>query len=194
MRRVCVFCGSSVGARHVFADAARALARALTSRGLSLVYGGGSVGLMGILADSVLAAGGQVIGIIPRGMATKEIAHHGLSELRVVDSMHQRKAQMAELADAFVALPGGFGTFEELLEVITWAQLGIHRKPIGILNVAAYFDPFLAQIDAGIHEQFIRPEYRDLFVTADDGDVLLERLAGHVPTPAILTWIGLDES
>ncbi len=194
MRRVCVFCGSSFGARHIFADAARAVGRALVTRGLALVYGGGSVGLMGVVADAVLAAGGEVIGIIPRSMATKEIAHHGLSDLRVVDSMHERKAQMAELADAFLALPGGFGTFEELLEMITWSQLGIHRKPIGVFNVASYFDPLLELVDRGIHEEFIRPEYRGLFVTADDADVLLEQLAAYVPPPPILKWIGLDES
>jgi hypothetical protein len=194
LRRLCVFCGSNFGARHVFADAARVLARALATRGIGLVYGGGSVGLMGILADAVLAAEGEVIGIIPRAMATKEIAHQGLSDLRVVESMHERKALMAELADGFVALPGGFGTLEELLEMITWAQLGIHRKPIGILNVAAYFDPLLELIDGGIHEQFIRAEYRDLFVVADDADVVLERLAAHRPPPPVLKWIGLDES
>ena len=194
MHRVCVFCGSNFGARQVFAEAARAVGRALAARALSLVYGGGSVGLMGIVADTVLAGGGEVIGIIPRSMATKEIAHHGLTDLRVVESMHERKSQMAELADAFLALPGGFGTFEELLEMITWAQLGIHRKPIGVLNVASYFDPLLELVERGIHEEFIRPEYRDLFVTADDADVMLERLAAHVAPAPVLKWIGLDES
>ncbi len=194
LRRVCVFCGSNVGARHLFAEAARALGRALVARGLGLVYGGGSVGLMGVVADAVLAAEGEVVGIIPRAMATKEIAHQGLADLRVVESMHERKALMEELADGFVALPGGFGTLEELLEMITWAQLGIHRKPIGLLNVAEYFDPLLALIDGGIHEQFIRAEYRELFVVADDPDVLLERLAAHRPPPPVIKWIGLDQT
>src|SRR5947207_1854347 len=144
MRRVCVFCGSSTGARRVYADAARTLAATLVRRGLGLVYGGGSIGLMGVLADAVLAAGGEVTGVIPRALATKEIAHRSLPDLRVVETMHERKATMAALADGFVALPGGFGTLEELLEVVTWTQLGLHAKPAGLLNVEGYFEPLAA--------------------------------------------------
>lgn len=194
LRRVCVFCGSNVGGRRVFAENAHALARALAARKIALVYGGSSLGLMGILADAVLAAGVEVIGVIPRAMATKEIAHRGLADLRVVVSMHERKALMAELADGFIAMPGGFGTFEELLEITTWAQLGIHAKPIGIFNVAGYFDALLALIERGIHDEFIRPEYRGLFVSAEDADLLVEKLAAHRPPPPVIKWIGLDET
>ncbi len=140
MRRICVFCGSAEGARPAYRDAARALGRELATRGLGLVYGGGSVGLMGVLADTVLAEGGEVIGVIPGPLATRELAHTGLTELRVVGSMHERKATMARLSDGFVALPGGLGTLEETLEVLTWTQLGIHRKPVGVLNVEGYWD------------------------------------------------------
>jgi uncharacterized protein (TIGR00730 family) len=194
LRRVCVFCGSNVGARQLFADTARGLARALAERRIGLVYGGGSVGLMGILADAALANGADVTGVIPGAMATKEIAHQGLHDLRVTGSMHERKALMAQLSDGFVAMPGGFGTFEELLEIVTWAQLGIHGKPVGILNVGGYFDPLLELIERGIRDEFIRPEYRELFVTADDPDVMLEKLAVHRPPPPVIKWIGLDES
>ncbi|HLY39456.1 MAG TPA: TIGR00730 family Rossman fold protein, partial [Candidatus Binatia bacterium] len=157
MRRVCVFCGSNVGGRDVYAATARALGAALARAGIGLVYGGGSVGLMGLLADAVLAGGGEVIGVIPRALATREIAHHGLADLRIVESMHERKALMTELADAFVALPGGFGTLEELLEVVTWAQLGLHAKPIAVLNVAGYFDGLIALFEHAIAERFVHP-------------------------------------
>src|SRR6266404_9183331 len=146
LRRVCVFSGSSFGARPMCADAAATLARELARRGIGLVYGGGSVGLMGVVADAVLEAGGEVIGVIPRALATKEIAHQGLADLRVVPSMHERKALMTELADGFIALPGGFGTFDELFEAITWAQLGLHNKPVGLLDVADYFAPLRALV------------------------------------------------
>ena len=144
MRRVCVFCGSSPGRDPRYAEAARALARGLVSRGIGVVFGGGSIGLMGVLADQALAVGGSVVGVIPHGLAARELAHRGVADMRVVATMHARKALMAELADGFVALPGGIGTFEELLEIATWGQLGIHRKPIGILNVAGYYDPLVA--------------------------------------------------
>ena len=159
-----------------------------------LVYGGGRVGLMGIVADTVLAAGGEVIGVIPRALATKEVAHDALTELRVVASMHERKALMAELADGFVALPGGFGTFDELLEIVTWAQLGLHAKPIGILDVAGYFDAFSALVEGAIAEEFVRPEYRKLFVVGDEPRALLARLETHVPPAGVVKWIGLDET
>jgi hypothetical protein len=191
---ICVFAGSNFGARAIYAERARDLGVALAEAGIGLVYGGGKVGLMGVLADAVLAAGGEVIGVIPRALATKEVAHHGLTELRVVASMHERKALMAELADGFVALPGGFGTFDELLEIVTWAQLGLHAKPIGVLNVAGYFDAFATLVERAIGEEFVRPEYRELFVLGDDPRVLLARLATHVPPAGVVKWIGLDET
>jgi uncharacterized protein (TIGR00730 family) len=144
VRRVCVFCGSSTGRDPRYAEQASALARELVSRGIGLVFGGGSVGLMGVDADAVLAGGAAVTGVIPRGLAARELAHRGVADMRVVPTMHARKALMAELADAFVALPGGIGTFEELLEIATWGQLGLHAKPIGVLNVAGYYDPLVA--------------------------------------------------
>ncbi|MFO0929845.1 MAG: TIGR00730 family Rossman fold protein [Gemmataceae bacterium] len=146
-RAVCVFCGSSTGNRVEYTDAARALGRALSERGLTLVYGAGDIGLMGLLADAVLETGGRVIGVIPRALVDRELGHNGLTELHVVETMHQRKALMADRADAFLALPGGFGTGDELFEILTWAQLGIHTRPIGLVNVAGYFDPLLAWID-----------------------------------------------
>jgi hypothetical protein len=194
VRRVCVFSGSSFGARPTYAEGTRALAGALVRRGLGLVYGGGRVGLMGLLADAVLDAGGEVIGVIPRALATREVAHHGLADLRIVGSMHERKATMAELADAFVALPGGLGTLEELLEVITWAQLGLHGKPIGVLNVAGYFDTLLTLLDRAVDERFVRPEHRALLVSAAGAEELLERLACRRPPASLGKWIDLEET
>ena len=176
VKRVCVFCGSSAGTRPEYAEAAGTLARELVRRGLGLVYGGGSVGLMGILADAALAEGGQVIGVIPRGLARKELLHTGLTELRVVESMHERKATMAELADAFVALPGGLGTLEETLEVLTWSQLGIRRKPVALLNVRGYWDALLELLGRAVEEGFVRREYLGLLLTGEAPEELLERL------------------
>src|SRR5262245_57910496 len=164
LQRVCVFCGSKTGRDQVYREAAEQLGSILVARGLELVYGGGSVGLMGVLADSVLARGGQVTGVIPRMLATKELLHAGVPSMHVTDSMHSRKARMEELSDAFVALPGGFGTLEEVLEIITWAQLGIHKKPVGILNVNGYFDPLLQLIDQAIGSGFIKSKHRQLIV------------------------------
>ncbi len=194
MRRVCVFCGSNVGARPVYADAARRLGDAFVRRGLGLVYGGGSVGLMGIIADAVLARGGSVTGVIPRALVTKEIAHQGLVDLRVVDSMHERKALMATLAEGFVALPGGFGTLEELLEVVTWTQLGLHAKPAGVLNVDGYFDGLLALVEHAIAERFVHPGYRALLVSAADPDALLDALAASPLPVGVRKWLTLDET
>jgi len=194
MRRLCVFCGSSLGARPLYAERARELGTALARRGVGLVYGGGSIGLMGVLADAVRAAGGEVIGVIPRAMATREIAHHGLADLRVVASMHERKAAMAELADGFVALPGGFGTFEELLEMVTWAQLGFHRKPIGLLNVDRYFDALLALVERAIAERFVHPENRDLLLAAGDVEPLLDAVLAWAPPATPRRWPSLDET
>jgi uncharacterized protein (TIGR00730 family) len=176
--RVCVFCGSSMGARPEFADVARLFGRLLAERGVGLVYGGASVGLMGTLADAVLAGGGEVIGVMPRSLVDREIAHPGLTELRVVASMHERKATMAGLADAFVALPGGLGTFEELFEVWTWAQLGLHHKPIALLDVADFYSPLAAFLDHAVNEHFIKPGNRAMLITATDPVALLDQLAG----------------
>ena len=184
MKRVCVFCGSNPGVREDYRNSAQALARALAGRGLGLVYGGGNVGLMGMLADSMLQAGGEVIGVIPRSLVAKEVAHHGVTELRIVDTMHERKALMNDLSDAFIALPGGFGTLDELFEILTWSQLGIHGKPSGLLNVAGYYDRLLAMLDHAVAERFLRPAHRELVIADSDVDALLQRLAAFVPVPA----------
>ena len=160
MNRICLFCGSNVGARPVYAQAAADLGREMATRRLTMVYGGGSVGLMKIAAEAALAANGEVIGVITEQLMVREVGHPGLTELRVVPTMHERKAIMAGLADAFVALPGGFGTFDELCEMATWDQLGIHTKPLVMVNVDGYFDGFLAQIDRGVEDGFLKPEHR----------------------------------
>ena len=174
MKRVCVFAGSSIGARPAYTEAARQLAEALVARGLGIVYGGGSVGLMGALADAALAAGGEVIGVIPRGLARRELAHAGLTKMHVVESMHERKALMASLVDGFIALPGGLGTLEETLEILTWSQLGIPRKPIGVLDVAGYFDGLRRFLEHAVAQGFVRPEYLSLLLFADAPAALLE--------------------
>jgi len=168
-----------MGARPEYADAARTLGRLLAERGIGLVYGGASVGLMGTVADAVLAGGGEVIGVIPRTLVDREIAHRGLTELRVVSSMHERKAVMAELSDAFVALPGGLGTLEELFEVWTWAQLGLHRKPIALLDVANFFDSLAAFLDHAVNERFLNTLNRSVLITETDPSALLDRLYRH---------------
>jgi hypothetical protein len=193
MRRVCIFCGSSNGARDVYVEAARAMGAALARRRIGLVFGGGRIGLMGVVADAVLAAGGEVIGVIPEALVAKELAHNGLSDLRVVGSMHERKALMAELADAFVALPGGYGTFEEFCEVVTWAQLGFHRKPCGLLNVVGFYEPLLAFFDHAVAEGFVRPGHRALVLEERDPEHLLDLLARYQP-PALEKWIERDET
>jgi uncharacterized protein (TIGR00730 family) len=181
MMRLCVFCGSSKGTNPVYADAARRLGEQMAARGLGLVYGGGHIGLMGILADAVLAGGGEAIGVIPRALVERELAHGRLTVLHVVDTMHQRKALMADLADGFAALPGGFGTGDELFEILTWAQLGLHGKPIGLLNTAGFFDPLLAWLDRGVSEGFLRSEHRTLLHVADEEDALLRVLVEALP-------------
>lgn len=194
MTRVCVFCGSSVGNRPAYRQAAAGLADALTRRGLGLVYGGARVGLMGVLADTMLQHGSRdVIGVIPQALLDREIGHTGLPELRVVGSMHERKALMVELADAFIALPGGYGTLEEFCEVLTWAQLGLHRKPCGLLDVDGYFDPLLALFDDAVAAGFLRAENRALVLTAGEPDSLLDLLASYKPT-AVPRWITPDEA
>jgi uncharacterized protein (TIGR00730 family) len=175
--RLCVFCGSRTGCRSVYEDAARELGRILAHQQVGLVYGGGHIGLMGILADTVLAGGGAVIGVIPRSMVESELAHTRVTELHIVRTMHERKALMAEKADGFLALPGGFGTAEEFFEIVTWRQLKLHHKPIGLLNVAGYFDPLLAWIEQAFAEEFISPKYRDLIQVSRDAAELVVRLS-----------------
>ncbi len=189
MQRLCVFCGSSVGTRTVYAEAARQLGKALAARGVGLVYGGGHVGLMGILADSVLELGGSVIGVIPQALVDKELAQAGLTQLHVVTTMHQRKALMADLADGFMALPGAFGTADELFEILTWAQLGLHAKPIGLLNVAGYFDPLRAWLDHAVREGFLRSAHRRLLLEAEDSERLLDLLEQYRPVAETPKWI-----
>jgi len=184
MKRVCVFCGSNAGIRPEYGIAARELATVLARRGLGLVYGGGKVGLMGTLADSMLEAGGEVIGVIPQSLVAKEVAHRGVSELRIVDTMHQRKALMNDLSDAFIALPGGFGTLEEFFEILTWSQLGIHGKPSGLLNVSGYYDGLLAMLDHAVSEGFLRPAFRELVIADIDADALVQRLDSFSPVRA----------
>jgi len=189
MQRLCVFCGSSAGTRTVYAEAARQLGKALAARGVGLVYGGGHVGLMGILADSVLELGGSVIGVIPQALVDKELAQAGLTQLHVVTTMHQRKALMADLADGFMALPGAFGTADELFEILTWAQLGLHAKPIGLLNVAGYFDPLRAWLDHAVREGFLRSAHRRLLLEAEDSERLLDLLEQYRPVAETPKWI-----
>jgi uncharacterized protein (TIGR00730 family) len=177
---VCVFCGSSTGNRAEYAAVARALATEIAGRGMTLVYGGARVGLMGLVADTVLAAGGRAIGFIPRTMVDREIAHTSLTELHVVETMHERKAAMARVADAFVALPGGFGTFEEFCEAVTWTQLGLHRKRCGLLNVAGYYDPLLALFDRAVSDGFLKPQNRAIVASDEDPARLLDLLSAPV--------------
>lgn len=188
MKALCVFCGSSSGASPDYARAAARMGILLAERGLTLVYGGGRVGLMGVLADAALAAGGKAIGVIPRALEAREVAHTGLTELRVVSSMHERKALMSELADGFLALPGGIGTMEEWFEVWTWGLLGIHPKPLGMLNVAGYYDHLLAFLDRMVADGFLAESYRSMAIVGEDGDTLLDRLAGYVP-PRTAKWL-----
>jgi uncharacterized protein (TIGR00730 family) len=194
MTRICVFCGSSVGVRPAYADAARLLAAELITRKLGLVYGGGSVGLMGVVADGVLAAGGEVIGVIPGPLASRELAHRGVTELRVVGSMHERKATMADLADAFIALPGGLGTLEETLEILTWAQLGIHRKPIAVMNVDGYYDGLLRLLTHAVREGFVRPEYFALLLFGDTPAEVLDKIAAWQPPDFPRAWLARSQT
>jgi uncharacterized protein (TIGR00730 family) len=174
--RVAVFCGSRTGGRPVYAEQARRLGRVLAARQLGLVYGGGHIGLMGVLADAVLQAGGEAIGVIPQSLVDRELAHQGLSELRVVTTMHERKAVMAHLSDAFIAMPGGYGTADEFFEILTWAQLGLHAKPAGLFNVAGFFDPLRSWLDHTVSEGFVQPRHRQLLLEADDPARLLDIL------------------
>ena len=183
MKRICVFCGSRPGSRPEYRAAAEFLGTTLAERGIELVYGGGNVGLMGVVADACLAAGGRVVGVIPRALLDWEVGHEGLTRLEVVDSMHTRKARMAELADGFIALPGGLGTFEELFEILTWAQLGFHAKPVGLLDTAGYYLPLLQMIERGVAEGFMKAENRGLLLAEDNLFALLRAMGlYHPPT------------
>ena len=182
-RKICVFTGSRHGASTAYADAAEQLARDLVERSFGLIYGGGNVGLMNIIADAVLDLGGHVTGVIPNALVSKEVAHRGLSELRVVNSMHERKALMAELSDGFIALPGGIGTMEEFFEVLSWAQLGIHNKPCGLLNVSGYYDPLIEFLDHAVSQDFVKPKHRALLIVEHDPITLLDRFAKILAAP-----------
>ncbi|HIA55316.1 MAG TPA: TIGR00730 family Rossman fold protein [Candidatus Melainabacteria bacterium] len=181
MQRVCVFCGSSPGIKQEYAVGARELGLVLAKQNIDLVYGGGHVGLMGIVADAAMSAGAKAIGIIPRCLADKEVAHKGLTELKIVQTMHERKAQMSELSDGFIAMPGGFGTLEELFEVITWAQLGIHKKPFGLFNIDGFFDKLIEFIDYQVEQGFVPERHREMVIVADEAEELVELLANFQP-------------
>jgi uncharacterized protein (TIGR00730 family) len=194
VERICVFCGASPGARPEYAEATRELARLVIAEGIGVVYGGGGVGLMGALADEVIASGGELTGVIPRALVDREIAHRDVMDMRVVGSMHERKALMAELSDAFVALPGGIGTLEELFEVYTWAQLGLHSKPCALLNVAGYYDGIADFLALAVSERFLREETRDLLLVDADPAALIDRLRSFEPPAVVPKWIDRDET
>lgn len=188
LRAVCVYCGSNFGVRDAYRQAAEGLGRLLAQRGIELIYGGGRVGLMGAIADATLAAGGRVMGVIPSALARLEVEHPGITELREVETMHERKALMAERADAFIALPGGLGTLDELFEIVTWAQLGVHDKPCGLLEVGGYYQPLLTFLDRQVEEGFVRAEHRNLLLVDESPARLLDRLAA-VELPRSVKWI-----
>ena len=188
LKRLCVFCGSNVGTRDVYGQAARALGNEMARREIGLVYGGGKVGLMGVLADAILDAKGEALGVIPDHLMLKEVEHRGLTELRVVGTMHERKALMADLADGFIALPGGFGTYDEFCEIVTWAQLGLHQKPCGILNVAGFFDSLLSMFDHATQEGFIRADHRTMLRVSSDVKTLLDEMETY-RAPIVEKWL-----
>ena len=194
MQRVCVFCGSSPGARAAYAEATAEVARLLVGEGIGVVYGGGQVGLMGVLADPTMAAGGEVIGVMPQALMDREIGHTAISDLRVVGSMHERKALMTELSDAFIALPGGAGTLEELFEVYTWAQLGLHSKPCGLLDVEDYYSGLAAFLDHAVCERFLREEHRAALLVERDPRTLIDRLRAFEPRAVTPKWIDREET
>ncbi|MBD9358855.1 LOG family protein [Methylomonas albis] len=190
---ICIYCGSSPGRLDAYGEAAQTLAQALVSRNIRLVYGGAGIGIMGTVADQVLKLGGQAIGVIPKALAHKEVAHPNLTELHVTQSMHERKMLMAELADGFIALPGGIGTLEELFEIWTWAQLGFHQKPCGLLNVVGYYDALINFLDHVAAEQFVKPHHREMLMVEADPNLLLNRYAHYQP-PAVKHWVNKDET
>lgn len=193
MRRLCVFCGSSDGERPEYLELARRMGKTLAERGLETVYGGGNVGLMGAVADAALEAGGRVIGVIPDGLLARERGHRGITQLEIVGSMHERKARMASLSDGFIALPGGLGTLEELAEALTWSQLGLHRKPCGVVNLDGYFDPLIAFFDRAVGEGFMRAESRRMLLVADGPAALLDAFEGY-EAPVVRRWLEADET
>lgn len=192
MSRICVFCGSNTGNLPEFSAAAREVARELVGRGYGIVYGGGGVGLMGVVADAALDAGGEVIGVIPEGLARKEVAHAGVRDMRVVDTMHERKALMSDLSDGFMALPGGLGTLDEFFEICTWAQLGIHTKPCGLYNVAGYFDALMEFLDRSVARRFLSPTHREIIMVETSAAALLDRFETYV-APVGTKWIDREE-
>lgn len=193
MRSICVYCGSSDQMSPVYTTAAREMGAAIARRGMQVIYGAGSTGLMGALADGALGVGGEVIGVIPGYFNTPQLAHNGLTHLEVVETIHQRKARLIELADAFIALPGGYGTLEELFEVLTWAQIGLHDKPVGLLNVAGYYDPLLTLIEHIRQQGFIYDEHRSLFTHASHPEQLLDALHNHRPPEGLERWLNRDK-
>ena len=193
MKRICVYCGSNPGKRTEFREAARGLARELLKRDICLVYGGASVGIMGEIADTVLAGAGEVTGVIPQALVDKEVSHNGLTELKIVHSMHERKGIMADMSDGFIALPGGLGTIEELFEVLTWAQLGFHDKPCALLNVNGYYDKLIQFLDHAVEEGFVANIHRQMLLVEEDPDTLLEAMSRY-SAPAVDKWIGRDEN
>ncbi len=192
IRKICVYCGSSPGKNPAYAQAATLLAQALCERGIGLVYGGAAVGVMGTIADAVLKAGGEAIGVIPKSLAVKEVAHDNLSELHVVASMHERKAMMSDLADGFIALPGGWGTLEELFEILTWAQLGFHHKPCGLLNIDGYYDNLISFLENSFEQQFVNELFRPMLMKADEPTALLDQFSTY-RAPKVRKWMGEDE-
>jgi len=193
LRNLCVYCGSNPGRQDIYIEAARELGRTMARQGVGLVYGGASIGIMGAIADAVLEAGGRAVGIIPESLMKKELAHRALTELHVTQSMHERKRMMADLADGFVALPGGAGTLEEIFEVWTWAQLGHHAKPCALYNAGGYYDRLAQFLDHMVAEQFVRPQHRDMLIVEDGPQRLLQRLADY-EAPAVTKWIGRAET
>ena len=192
IKNICVYCGSSPGRNPAYSSAAKALAKELYSRDIGLVFGGGAVGVMGVIADAVLEAGGEVIGVIPRALAKKEVAHYGLTELHVVASMHERKAMMAELADGFIAMPGGWGTLEEIFEMLTWAQLGFHEKPCGLLNVEGYYNNLVGFLEHSFEQEFVRDLYRPILMQANEPAALLDQFSTY-QAPKVRKWMSEDE-
>ena len=193
IRRICVFCGSNTGSDPAYVEAARTVGRLLAEQGIALVYGGGSVGLMGELADAVLSCGGEVIGVIPHALWAREVGHRGLTDLRIVETMHERKAMMADLADAFIALPGGLGTLEEIFEIWTWAQLGLHAKPMGFLDVNGFYTPLMEFLDRAVRARFVKEPHRAIALVDADAERLLHRF-DHWRPPRVEKWITRDET
>lgn len=193
MKRICVYCGSNLGRNPLYREAARRLGKTLVDRELGLVFGGGQVGMMGTVADAVLEYGGEAIGVIPEALAKKELMHTGLTQQHVVASMHERKAMMADLADGFIAMPGGWGTFEEIFEILTWSQLGFHRKPCGLLNESGYFDHLSAFLDHAIDQQFVKEQNRPMLMIDADAGALLDRFVSYQP-PEVKKWISAEET